>query len=549
MNSNFIKKLFFLIFTASLITCKNNQSARNEGSNAETVYSFIPVAKIIYPFTAVLNNPYGIDSKDFLVDQILAENKLTIKEQNRYSDSVLFNEFETHIVCFANNESEIRHCEETIKELHTHFRKMSFFSYYRALTFPMLCGNENTVVKGYVLPRKVYERYAEKVNCGIFLRKLNVNYCFNISKIPSDSLMIKNTILLGLSKNFENNPDLLRIVKLEKGNYSLDSIYKDEAERLKSFEKSLEEIYGGDFKEQLEKGSKVKGVAKSELYNHYSFEINRLSYLESFINLEIKTLWLALNNLGVDYTIAIDNFKQIVDKEKKYSEYIDKLCLDAIHDLEKVFLDYCPYLANTLDSVSILKNEIKIITETHLSQVSIDSFPLSEYYRASDKLLQNVPVSPVFQSKIIDPVIRYYLLLSKTVNELRKSLILLQTSLVNNYQLSEKQDEYNRVSFNVAKTEQLIFEVLNREMQVPKISERKFQKVFFKHWILQLKSNTANGHITHLNKSAELQLVELGILEEVFGVWRSKKETEFLFRWAENYQIEIQFDEANYNKN
>ena len=229
MNSLFKIILLFVILVASVISCKNSPlGTQRKTRKADTAYYIIPVAKIIFPFDSIYRFDSDDEMKDFLLFQIALENKCrevgglvidkytkcpTLTEKNRYSNHILFEDYLTHIICFANEENEAQYCEKVITELYHLMRKMSSAYIYQAKAYPLFGRNENTKIKGYILPQKAYPKYADKFDYNFFLDRL----CYDRldhSKASVDSLtyLEEKILLLGLSKNLENNPDVLKVV-------------------------------------------------------------------------------------------------------------------------------------------------------------------------------------------------------------------------------------------------------------------------------------------------------------------------------------------------
>lgn len=225
-----LKKAFFIIALFSLFACGHNKPTKMRNKYNDTTWFTIPVAKVIYPFDSLYKYDSENEKTEFLIFQINRENKCieplpihddvyrkcpTLNEENSYSTHIS-KDYITHILCFAESERDFPICELAIKELSGELNvlKKSFYGQYQL--YPLLGKNENTIFRGYILAQESYEKYAEKFNLKEFKKDLYYNSRGLGSELLVDSLnySIHNIMLLGLSRSFELNPDVLKVVDL-----------------------------------------------------------------------------------------------------------------------------------------------------------------------------------------------------------------------------------------------------------------------------------------------------------------------------------------------
>ena len=231
---NFIKSSFLILILALASSCNNKKETQMTNKHNDTTWYHIPVARIIYPFDSLYNYDSEYEKRDFLILQVEKDIKFKISErepypdttflkcptlspENSYSNHILIEDYLTSIIYFKDPEEDIKHGEKTIEALYNELMEIIKLNQNTPLIYPLNGRRENTQFRGYILSKDKYSSYARPYDFESLEKNADVAYLRTYSsklRINEEIKKNSNVLLVGLSRSFELNPDIIKVVDL-----------------------------------------------------------------------------------------------------------------------------------------------------------------------------------------------------------------------------------------------------------------------------------------------------------------------------------------------
>jgi len=238
----FLLTLIALVF---LISCNSGQKEKEitEMTNKynDTTWYNIPVAKVIYPFDSVYKYESEDEKTEFLLFQFSLEDYLSaladysnskylkcpnlsteitadnLASENSVVSHAMNKNYMSTILFFIKEGGDLEECRKAMKNLRNEILHESLSDMDRVHLAPLLFNGDKTKFIGYILPENSYYKYAKEFNWENLKNEIRSTYFkIDYSKFQKDINIIDNrdVVLLGLSRSFELNPDVLEVVDL-----------------------------------------------------------------------------------------------------------------------------------------------------------------------------------------------------------------------------------------------------------------------------------------------------------------------------------------------
>lgn len=231
---NFIKLSFLILILALASSCNNKKETQMTNIHNDTTWYHIPVARIIYPFDSLYHYDSEYEKRDFLILQVDTEIKFKIAErepypdttflkcptlstENSYSNHILIEDYLTSIIYFKDPEEDMTYCEQIIGSLYENVMEIIKLNQNTPLIYPLDGRSENTQFRGYILSKDNYPSYARPYDFESLEKNADVAYLRTYSsklRLNEETKKNTNILLVGLSRSFELNPDVIKVVEL-----------------------------------------------------------------------------------------------------------------------------------------------------------------------------------------------------------------------------------------------------------------------------------------------------------------------------------------------
>ena len=244
---NRIKLIIMTLMMSSLmLSCNQNKnSSMTDNNSKDTTWYNIPTAKIIYPFDRIYKFNSEEEKQQFLIFQFSLEDYLielanpnnqkyvkcptlnteitveNLASENTAVGHAMYDNYISTMLFFVEEGKNYDEIKSVMKELKMQFLRIQTSEFDRVHLAPLLFNGAETRFIGYILPKSSFGKYASIFNWENLKSEIRSTYIsLDISKFQKDLDLTdnENVVILGLTRSFELNPDVIEVVDLSANN-------------------------------------------------------------------------------------------------------------------------------------------------------------------------------------------------------------------------------------------------------------------------------------------------------------------------------------------